>query len=248
MIPKNTIHELALQYKTSEHPNITREYFQHLFLSKLYSLADNDGLLFKGGTALRIVYGSPRFSEDLDFSLINVPEHQYKEFVESRFTEVLAYIEGLGIPTELGSKPGPTKEGYYGEAKFTMYEYPPVALSINVSIREGRATHGEIESIANNFVPVYNLYHMAQEELVDEKIDALLDRKKARDFYDVYFMMRKGMITTQQKQRLQTVKELVETTPVDFREELSVFLPQDQQQIIRDFRVTLLSELQRQLS
>src|SRR5207237_8287832 len=47
-----------------------RDYIQHLFLYVLYAAPrrDNVGLHFKGGTAIRIVYGSPRFSEDLDFN------------------------------------------------------------------------------------------------------------------------------------------------------------------------------------
>lgn len=45
-----------------------RDYIQHLFLYLLYSASRREdvGLHFKGGTALRIVYHSPRFSEDLD--------------------------------------------------------------------------------------------------------------------------------------------------------------------------------------
>ncbi|MBN1444929.1 MAG: nucleotidyl transferase AbiEii/AbiGii toxin family protein [Candidatus Omnitrophica bacterium] len=58
---------MALQYKTTE-INIAREYVQHLFLSSLYREKSSEKVLFKGGTALRIVFQSPRFSEDLDFS------------------------------------------------------------------------------------------------------------------------------------------------------------------------------------
>lgn len=204
--------------------------------------------MFKGGTALRIVYGSPRFSEDLDFTLIEVPPHEYKQFIESRFADVLASIERVGVPTELGEKPGPTKEGYYGEATFKMSDFPPVVLSINVSIRKGRATRGEIESISSSFVPIYNLYRMVTAELVDEKIDALLDRKKARDYYDLYFIMRSNMLTIEQKERLTEVRTLVEQTAVDFEEELGKFLPLDHQQLIKNFKQTILNELERQLS
>lgn len=45
-----------------------REYFQHLFLSYFYRQEQTDKMYFKGGTALRFLYKSPRFSEDLDFS------------------------------------------------------------------------------------------------------------------------------------------------------------------------------------
>jgi predicted nucleotidyltransferase component of viral defense system len=40
------------------------DYLQHLFLRH----AGRGPLTFKGGTCLRIVYGSPRYSEDLDFN------------------------------------------------------------------------------------------------------------------------------------------------------------------------------------
>ncbi len=79
MITVETIEKLARQSQMSVFPNVVREYFQHVFLSKLYVLPESEQLLFKGGTALRIVYGSPRFSEDLDFSLVSVAHHATKK-------------------------------------------------------------------------------------------------------------------------------------------------------------------------
>ena len=69
MITNEALEKLARQYQTGIFPNIVREYFQHMFLSELYKLPGADQLLFKGGTALRVIYDSPRFSEDLDFSV-----------------------------------------------------------------------------------------------------------------------------------------------------------------------------------
>ena len=43
-----------------------RDYLQHLILSVLY--ARSQALVFKGGTALRLVYRGNRYSEDLDFN------------------------------------------------------------------------------------------------------------------------------------------------------------------------------------
>ena len=252
MITQDAIKKLAIQYRTSEFPNIVREYFQHLFLSQLYRLEKSGNLLFKGGTALRIIYGSPRFSEDLDFSIFRVEQYIKKEFIEDLFATVLAEIEKTGsIKVELGPKPGVTAEGYYGDATFSIYDYQPISVSINISARNGRDIKGEIDSIANDFVPIYNIFHLPQEVLVDEKIfDALLRRGKARDFYDLYFIMRKGVLTAEQKARLNTKKdEIIKSAEkVDFSSELSVFLPQDQQVIIRDFKNNLIKELNRQLS
>ena len=67
MIEAEFIEELARKYQTSR-DNVAREYCQHLFLSKFYQQEQAEKILFKGGTALRILWQSPRFSEDLDFS------------------------------------------------------------------------------------------------------------------------------------------------------------------------------------
>ncbi len=250
MITQETIKKLATQQQASEFPNVVREYFQHLFLSQLYRIEGAENVLFKGGTALRIIYGSLRFSEDLDFSIFNIEQYRQKNFIEDMFAKILVEIERIGIRVEIGPKPGPTKEGYYGDATFKIYDYPSVAVSINVSSRNGQDVKGEVDSIPNDFVPTYNVFHLPQERLVEEKIDALLERKKTRDFYDLYFIMRKNMLTPAQKARLNQKKDeiILEAGRVDFRNELSVLLPQSQQDIIRDFKNNLLNELNRQLS
>ena len=182
MITQETIQKLATQQQTSEFPNVVREYFQHLFLSQLYKIEGAENILFKGGTALKIIYGSPRFSEDLDFSIFNIEQYQQEKFIDDIFNNVLVEIERTGIKVELGPKPGPTKEGYYGDATFKIYDYPSVVVSINVSSRNGQSVKGEVDGISSDFVPTYNVFHLPQEKLVEEKIDALLERKKLAIF------------------------------------------------------------------
>lgn len=245
MITQDTIKNLVTRYHTNE-LNIMREYFQHLFLSYFYKLEGAENILFKGDTALRFIYGSPRFSEDLDFSVFNIKPYKLKKSIEDLFTKVLVEIENVGIKVDLGPKPGPTKEGYYGDASFKIYDYPLVTVSINVSVRDGRKITSEIETIANDFIPTYNLYHLPQEILIEEKIYALLERKKARDFYDIYYIMRKNLLTLEQKKGMIEVRNLIQTFDIDYKNELSPFLPQDQQAIIKNFKAVLLSELKRQ--
>jgi predicted nucleotidyltransferase component of viral defense system len=52
-------HDIGLQAQE-------RDYVQLHFLSTLF--ARSQALLFKGGTALRVLYRPPRYSEDLDFN------------------------------------------------------------------------------------------------------------------------------------------------------------------------------------
>jgi predicted nucleotidyltransferase component of viral defense system len=250
MISNEALEKLAQQNQTGVFPNTIREYLQHVFLSALYRLPESEKMLFKGGTALRIIYGSPRFSEDLDFSLFNVKPTDVKQFVEGLFENILVKIEQTGIRVELSKKSDTTSGGYFGAATFKVLDYQPVSVEINVSVRNGRKIKGEVDSIANDFVPNYTLVHLPEDELVDEKIfGALLKRKKPRDFYDLYFIMRKRMLSSDQKKRLAGLKTkiIADARNVNFKGELGAFLPVDQQAIIRDFNHTLESELNRQI-
>lgn len=251
MIGIELLENIARQEQTSVFPNLVREYAQHLFLAELYQLPGSEKLLFKGGTALRIIYNSPRFSEDLDFSLFGVSSNEIGLFVNHLFLDVLAKIESTGIHIEISNKSAQTSGGYFGFATLYTNGYPPINIEINISSRGENNIQGEVDSIANNFAPTYTLYHLPQETLVDEKVfGALIERKKPRDYYDLYFIMRKGMLSAEQKKRLgEVAQEIIESSKqIDFRGELGVFLPANQQSIVRDFSQTLERELHNQLS
>lgn len=251
MISLETLEKLSRQYQMAVFPNVVREYFQHIFLGELYKLPDAEKLLFKGGTALRIIYGSPRFSEDLDFSLFGVSDHEVKSFVEGLFLKTLAEIEKMGIHVTLGERFGVTSGGYLGIATFQIFDHQPIGVEINISTRSDIVIKGEVDSIANNFVPTYTVIHLPQTEIVEEKIfDALIKRKKPRDFYDLYIIMRKGMLSPEQKKRLGPIKDIIisDAKQINFKTELGALLPFDQQAIIKDFSITLERELNNQLS
>jgi predicted nucleotidyltransferase component of viral defense system len=67
-------HALALTEKATDRGqalNTLREYLQALVLRSFYESEAFRNLAFVGGTALRFLHGLPRFSEDLDFSLVS---------------------------------------------------------------------------------------------------------------------------------------------------------------------------------
>jgi len=250
MITLETFDALARRHQTAVFPNIVREYFQHVFLKELYNMPESKQMLFKGGTALRIVYGSPRFSEDLDFSLFGVRPQQVKKFTEDLFINTLKQIANFGVEVKLGERFGETGNGYFGTAKFQILDFQPVVVEINVSSRNGRGIEGEVDSVANDFIPTYTVVHLPVTELVEEKIfSALCSRKKPRDFYDLYFIMRNGMLSPDQKMRLSKIKEEIisDAKKINFSGELNAFLPADQRDIIKDFIRSLESEINRQV-
>lgn len=240
MITREAIGDAATSYHTSD-LNIAREYIQHLALNLLYRRPNADRLLFKGGTALRIVYKSPRFSEDLDFSSYMLSGSE----IEQLFLGTLEDLQRQGISVDLHPKSQETSGGYYGEARCRLYDYD-VRLEINVNARTGD-NYGEFKLILGEFGPNYSLMMLPEQQLVREKIEALKSRRMPRDFYDLYFMLRANLVPVELRSELRDVVPLVESTETDFRQELSVYLPQDHQPIIRAFRETLLAELRRNI-
>ncbi len=63
------------------------------FFVIFYQQPETERILFKGGTALKIIYQSPRFSEDINFSGFNISIFQ----TESLILNALKEIETLGI-------------------------------------------------------------------------------------------------------------------------------------------------------
>jgi predicted nucleotidyltransferase component of viral defense system len=67
MISRDQINELSKRFAIDEY-TVIKEYLQVVFLSILYSTNESQKIYFKGGTAIRLLMKSGRFSEDLDFT------------------------------------------------------------------------------------------------------------------------------------------------------------------------------------
>jgi predicted nucleotidyltransferase component of viral defense system len=81
--------------------NGLREVMQEVALAGLYRGGFFDKAAFYGGTCLRIFYGLPRFSEDLDFSLL-APADDFS--LEPYFKAVRDEFSALGIDVEISVK------------------------------------------------------------------------------------------------------------------------------------------------
>jgi hypothetical protein len=69
-------------------------------------------------------------------------------------------------------------------------------------------------------------------------------RKKARDFYDLYFLLRANLLPGK-RDVLPLALETVRRSKIDFEQELKEFLPRSQWVIIRGFPATLEREIER---
>ncbi len=237
MISNDAIKILANKHQTTE-LNIRREYFQHLFLSRFYQQPKTEKIYFKGGTALRIIYQSPRFSEGLDFS----SSLRSVKIIEEIIIAALAEIEREGIETEIQEAKS-TTGGYLAIIIFKA-NYHIIKTQIEISFRDGKKT-GEATTIASDFIPPYALIQFAQTELIDEKIKALLSRKKPRDFYDLYFIIRANLLPAKKKGVLLNALKALKQSNIRFDQELKQFLPKSHWTMIKDFPATLEREIKR---
>lgn len=235
MIEKEFIKQKTTEYQTTE-MNVAREYIQNLFLSSFYKQKETEKVLFKGGTALRIIYDSPRFSEDLDFTgLIS------RSKVESLFLTTVDSLKQRDITAEL-TESKHTSGGFLGILSVNSYDLN-IEIKVEVSLREEDAK-SEIMTIANDFIPAYTITALAQEEIVAEKLQAVFERNQPRDWYDLYFLLRSRLVPVEERGVLKDALEKLRQTDISFKK-LKLLLPQDHQQILQDFEGNLIRELER---
>ena len=236
MLSENSVKEWATRWQTTE-LNVKREFLQHLFLSVLYRQPFSEKMFFKGGTALRVVFGSPRFSEDLDFSA-GISSYTLSQEM-SRWA---AGVSQYGTETKIAESK-PTSGGYLAIFRCRQYGQP-VSLTCNISLRKKAA--GEAVLIASPLLPSYQCLILKTRDLVAEKMAALLTRKKPRDFFDLYFLLRerRGLeAILPLKEKL--LAEVGKTEAKLLYRELKLFLPASYQKIASHLTESLQTELKK---
>lgn len=243
MLTTDTLQEFVKKYQTQER-NVVREYIQHLFLAALYKIDGSEKLLFKGGTALRLIYQSPRFSEDLDFTGVGIFAARS---IEPLFLETLAELErmGLKVSTQEAKK---TTGGYLGVIRYEAFGFSE-NMKFEISLRQGRPGQkikGEVIQIVSDFAAPYTVVHFPLRDLVSEKVQALLARRKPRDYYDLYFMLRHPeMNRVVPKENFAGILQGLKTENINFKRELSVLLPVSHHLILKDFKKGLEREMEK---
>jgi predicted nucleotidyltransferase component of viral defense system len=193
-----------------ESENALKEIVQELALVGLYRAKFFEKAAFYGGTALRILYGLPRFSEDLDFTLYQ-PDLQFK--LDHYFSAVKTELASFGFDVELESvekREGKQIESAFIKAntkihllkieslgKFSLATQENEKLQIKFEVDIDPVTRFQCETrylVQPIAAPIITL---KQEDLFAGKLHAFLFRKwksrvKGRDFYDyAWYLSRK---------------------------------------------------------
>lgn len=239
MIDESFLRQYALRNQTT-FSNILREYFQHLFLANFYRQENSENFLFKGGTALKLVFGSPRFSEDIDFTGISNSKI-YEKLLEG----VLEDFHREGVDPDLVESKQ-TSGGHLTILEFRLFG-ENIKVRNEISFRKHIRRKRKPIVVTSEIVPVYTVYLLSREELVAEKIGALLTRRKPRDFFDLYFILRKEELRKelklQVKQRKRILRFLEKQDKKKIEQELKTLLPKDFWKIIKDLPTAIRNQL-----
>ncbi len=188
MINYNFITDKAKKEKI-DRITILREYWQLLFLQGLYSQKRSSDVYFKGGTAIRFLFDSFRFSEDLDFT-VNLKEKEATSVIKSTFS-VLQKETSEEIVLK---KQRIIVDSWRYKLAFShQFSKQPLSIRIDFVGRERPQTREERVLIPFDYPisPYPLVIHLSAEEILAEKLRALLVRGKARDIFDVWFLLTK---------------------------------------------------------
>ena len=184
--------ELAGGVSAEDKLNKAREFLQVLALK---SLSDQDAfsrIAFIGGTALRIVFGLRRFSEDLDFSVVNAAGYNFgglcgrleKDFRLNGLSAVLekdrektvnsAFLAFPGLPHALG-----------------LSGHKQEKLSIKREIDTNPPAGWKTQAAVLNKTYLFSVAHYDLPSMFAGKLHASFYRSytKGRDIYDLFWYL-----------------------------------------------------------
>ena len=164
-----------------------KNYFQDIVLFVIYRNYGKN-VVFKGGTALKKCYGLDRFSEDLDFTCLEKIEvgkidSELKKLNMEFDSETSSYENGIKVTFRIE---GPL----YAGIRQSLCK-----LVTDFSLREKVILRPEIKTIGRFLeeLPEFDVFVMQEAEILAEKIRALMTRVNARDVYDLWFLLERGV-------------------------------------------------------
>lgn len=167
---------LANEKKTTP-LHVAREFIQLEVLRRLSNSNLRAALCFKGGTALHLIFNMDRYSEDLDFSVIgSVTAAQILHTVEEIF-------EGEDITDSIIKRKTVLVE--------MRQSFSPQNFRVKLEINTDDIVPAELKTLYSEYAPAsFNLQIMRTDYLIAQKIRALIQRGKGRDFYDLWFILK----------------------------------------------------------
>ncbi len=155
---------------------LEKDYFLTVFLSLIQH---ERGLYFKGGTAInKIFLDHIRLSEDLDFT-ITIPIEQAQLIIERIIKENNKIFSDLSH--------GKSVDDFTRFiVRYNSYFDDNARLILDLNKRAKLVLEPEICAIPNYYAMHVDVHILNRKELIAEKVCALMNRNRPRDYFDVY--------------------------------------------------------------
>lgn len=211
----NSVFEIMLnKYQpkdNSERENAIKEIVQEIVLSGLSRGGFFDKAVFYGGTCLRIFHSLNRFSEDLDFALLNKDEDfKIEDYFPAIKKELISYGLDMDVVKKEKSKGDNDIQSVFvkGNTQILLMSFFPnnnevdnvikdQTIKIKFEIDTDNPKGGVVETKYRLLPAPYEIKVFDEPTLFAGKIHAILCRKyknriKGRDYYDYLFYCAKG--------------------------------------------------------
>ena len=173
--------------------NLAREYLQAQILASLQRAGAMIPLAFHGGTALRFLYGIPRYSEDLDFALeCTAEEYDFRRYLRA----VQRDMTSEGYVMDLKVSDQKVVHGAFVRFAGLLHEMglsqqPGEVLSVKVEVDTRPPAGAVVETSVVRRHMILQLQHHDRASLLAGKLHALLQRRyaKGRDLYDLLWYL-----------------------------------------------------------
>ena len=191
---KEYLEQLVRSSPTPAHGrNATREYLQARILAALQRAGAMIPLAFHGGTALRFLYNSQRYSEDLDFALERVKDqYNFRAYLKAIRSGLTA--EGYAVELRVSDQKIVHSAfvrfaGLLNELGLSPFRDEVLAVKIEVDTNPP-AGAGLATTVIRRHVPL-QLQHHDRASLLAGKLHAILQRPytKGRDIYDLLWYL-----------------------------------------------------------
>lgn len=212
----NIINTMLQKYECraeQDYINALKEIFQEIALLGLWRAKIFEKAVFYGGTALRILYGLDRFSEDLDFSLLTPNKHfDLTSYNHAIIDELNSFGFDVRVETNIESafiKAATQKQLIVIEAKSTIIGriHHMHTLKIKMEV-DTDPPSGFNTDVKNLLLPIpFSVKTMAKPDLFAGKVHAILcrpwqTRVKGRDWYDlIWYIARNTPINLEHLRR-----------------------------------------------
>lgn len=194
MLELRQIESFFPEYLQGFKRNLLREYLQYKILDAIFSGRYGQKLAFMGGTAIHIVHGLPRFSEDLDFDNRGLTQDEFR-ILTLTVAKRLA-LEGYVIETATSFKGAFSADikvrDVLFESGLSGHQEEKILIKLDAEPQKFKYTPERV--VINKFDVFVGINIVPVGILLAQKFYAILARPRAmgRDFYDALFLAGKA--------------------------------------------------------